>query len=247
MTSSFRIFRLSLRRQSPYNPLPRFVWLRSLGDFAKGLEEGSLLCPVRALSIYLQRTKGLAGHASSLFVLPRRPSQAISKNALSFFLREVIRDSSAIVTSSAPVRAHSIHGVATSVSFLRNWAVSKVLEATTWKFNSVFASFYLNDVSYVCEGLRSLGPFVAAGQVVAPQQLFLFFARLSVACPFLLCSSAMRSPSGTSLLLVHICKSCSSSATWLPFGTSRGLACIFGLGHSTVQSFLFYFEHFFFF
>ena len=101
--------------------------------------------------------------------MPRRPSRSISKNALSFFLREVIRDSGAIVASSAPVRAHSIRGVATSVSFLCNWAVSKVLEAATWKSNSVFASFYLNGVSYVFEGLRSLGPFVAAGQVVAPR------------------------------------------------------------------------------
>ena len=155
--------------ESPSNPIPRFVRLRSLGDFAKGLEKGSLLCPVRALSIYLQRTKGLAGQSSSLFVSPRCPLHSISKNALSFFLREVIRDSGAIVTSSAPVRAHSICGVATSVSFLRNWVVSKVLEAATWKSNSVFASFYLNDVSYVFEGLRSLGPFIAAGQVVAPR------------------------------------------------------------------------------
>ena len=127
------------------------------------------MCPVRALSIYLPRTKGLAGRASSLFVSSRRPSRSISKNALSFFLREVIRDSGAIVASSAPVRAYSIRSVATSVSFLHNWVVSKVLEAATWKSNSVFASFYLNDVSYIFEGLRSLGPFVAARQVVAPR------------------------------------------------------------------------------
>ena len=41
------------KTESPSNPVPRFVRLCSLGDFAKGLEEGSLLCPVRALSIYL--------------------------------------------------------------------------------------------------------------------------------------------------------------------------------------------------
>ena len=53
------------KTESPSNPVPRFVGLRSLGDFAKGLEEGSLLCPVRALSIYLQRTKGITVRASS--------------------------------------------------------------------------------------------------------------------------------------------------------------------------------------
>ena len=158
-----------VKKESPSNPLPRYFRLRSMKDFAPGLEEGTLLCSVRALSIYLQWTKGLTGRSSSLFVSPRCPSRAISKNALSFFLREVIQDSGAVLPSASPVRAHSIRGVATLVSFLRNWAVSKVPEAATWRSNSVFASFYLNDVSYVFEGLRSLGPFVAAGQVVAPR------------------------------------------------------------------------------
>ena len=169
--TSFFLFCLFFvaKTESPSNPLPRYFRLCSLRDFTHGLEEGSLLCPVRALSIYLQRTKGLAGRSSSLLVSPRCPSRAISKNALSFFLCEVIQDSGAVLPSAGPVWAHSIRGVATSVSFLRNWAVSKVLEAATWKSNSVFASFYINDFSYVFEGLRSLGPFVAVGQVVAPR------------------------------------------------------------------------------
>ena len=44
----------------------------------------------------------------------------------------------------------------------------KVLEAAVWRLNSVFASFYFKYISYVFEGLRSLGPFVAAGNVVDP-------------------------------------------------------------------------------
>ena len=71
--------------------------------------------------------------------------------------------------SESSVRAHSIRGVATSVAFLRNWSVSKVLEAAAWRSNSVLASFYLKDVSYLFEGLRYLGPFVAAGSVLPPR------------------------------------------------------------------------------
>ena len=127
------------------------------------------MCPVRALQCYLQWTDGLASRLSSLFISPRRPSRAISKNALSFFLREVISGAGAVLEPSGTERAHSIRGVSTSVSFLWNWSVSKVLQAATWKSNSVFASFYLNDISYVFEGFCSLGPFVAAGQIVASQ------------------------------------------------------------------------------
>ena len=132
------------KTESPSNPLSRSFRLKALSDFAHGLEEGSLLCPVRAFRIYLSKTKGLARRSSALFVSPRVPS----KNALSFFLRDVIIGAGAAdLVAESSVRAHSISGVATSVAFLRNWLVSKVLEAATWRSNSVFASCYLKDVS----------------------------------------------------------------------------------------------------
>ena len=157
------------KTESPSNPLPRSFRLKALSDFDHGLEEGSLLCPFRTLRIYLRKTKGLASR-SSLFVSPRVPSRAISKNTLSFFLRDVIIGAGAEdVVSESSVRAHSIRGVATSVAFLRNWSVSKVLEAATLRSNFVIFSFYLKDVSYLFEDLRSLGPFVAAGSVLPPR------------------------------------------------------------------------------
>ena len=64
------------------------------------------------------------------------------------------------------MRAHSICGVSTCVAFLQNWSVSKVLEAATWKSNSVSASFYFKDIQYIFEGIHSLGPFVAAGSMI---------------------------------------------------------------------------------
>ena len=158
------------KTECPSNPLPRSFRVKALSDFAHGLEKGSRLFPVCALCIYLSKTKGLARRSSALFVSPRVPSRAISKSALSFFLRDVIIGAGAAdLVSESSVRAHSIMGVATSVAFLRNWSVSKVLKAATWRSNSVFASFYLKDVSYLFEGLRSLGPFVAAGSVLPPR------------------------------------------------------------------------------
>ena len=75
------------KTESPSNPLPRSFSLKALSDFAHGLEESSLLCPVR---IYLCKTNGLARQSYTIFVSPRVPSGAISKNALSFFLQDVI-------------------------------------------------------------------------------------------------------------------------------------------------------------
>ena len=137
------------KTESPSNPIPRTFLLKSLEDFAANLEDELLLCPVRAVSIYLERTRGLTPRPRTLFVSPRKPSRSISKNAISYFLRELISGSmSPDGPGGRPPRAHSVRAVSTSVAFLRNWSVSKVLEAATWKTNSVFSSFYLRDVSF---------------------------------------------------------------------------------------------------
>ena len=64
------------------------------------------------------------------------------------------------------VRAPSIRGVFTSAVFMKTWFVSMALEAASWRSNSIFASFSLRGIQYVFEGLRSLGPVVAAGSVL---------------------------------------------------------------------------------
>ena len=123
---------------------------------------------MRAVTIYLWCTSSVVVGASSLFV-SHSPSRPISKNAVSYFLREVISEAWAVRADvAAPLRAHSVRGVTASASFLRNWSISKLLEAATWRSNSVFAFFYFRDISFVFQGLWSLGPFVTAGSIVNP-------------------------------------------------------------------------------
>ena len=71
----------SASRERP--PLPRHCVLRSLSDFVGGDAEELLLCPVRALRIYLRRLKDTPNRPRELFVSPSKPSRAISKNAIS--------------------------------------------------------------------------------------------------------------------------------------------------------------------
>ena len=153
------------KTDSERNPLPRSFSVRSLEDFIGDLPEDRLLCPVRAVRVYLRCTEALRPFPRALFVSPSCPSRALSKYALSYFIRRVIIDSGAVGDGVSP-HAHSVRGVATSVLFMRNWSVSRVLEAATWKSNLVFASFYLRDVSLAFDGFRALGPVVAAGSMV---------------------------------------------------------------------------------
>ena len=83
-------------------------------EFAGDLEEGSLLCLVRAFNVYLRRTSSFVVRASSLFVSPRSSSHPISKNVVSYFLMEVISGAGAVRQDmAASLRAHSVRGVAT--------------------------------------------------------------------------------------------------------------------------------------
>ena len=114
----------------------------------------------------MDRTKNQS-RPRSLFLSPRFPTRSLSKNALSFFLRETILESGAVWGQEGrPPRAHDIRGVGVSLHFYRNWSVSKVCEAATWRSNTVFVSFYLKDLGFSYDNLRSLGPIVAAGEVL---------------------------------------------------------------------------------
>ena len=149
------------KTESEKNPLPRSFLVRSLEEFVGDLSEERVLCPIRAVKIYLHVTDSVTLHPRSLLASPRRPTCSLSKNALFFFLQRVIIDADAVEAGALPPRAHSVRAVATSPAFLKNWSVSKVLEAATWRSNPVFTSYYLRDLSYTLDSCRSLGPFVA--------------------------------------------------------------------------------------
>ena len=42
----------------------------------------------------------------------------------------------------AAPKAHSIRGIATSSAFFKNWSLSSVLEAASWRSNTVFTSLF---------------------------------------------------------------------------------------------------------
>ena len=73
-------------------------------------------------------------------------SRSVSNNFFSYLLREVIVYSGASSSDVAAPNAHSILGIATSAAFFRNWSLASVLEAASWRSNTVFNSFYLKDV-----------------------------------------------------------------------------------------------------
>ena len=92
----------------------------------------------------------------------------MSKNAMSFYLRQLIVDSGAVSTSCPP-RAHDIRGIATSLNYYSNLSLSNLMQVATWKSNRVFASRYLKEVSATQDNIRQFGPLVIAGDRLHPR------------------------------------------------------------------------------
>ena len=138
--------------------LPHTFAIQSLSDFAAGLPDEMLLCPVRALSEYVARTSRFVNRPRRLFVSSRSPSRAMSSNGISYVLREVILHSGASSNDVAALRLIVFAALRHHLHFFKNWSLSSVLEAASWRSNTVFTSFYLQHVQYIFEDVRSLGP-----------------------------------------------------------------------------------------
>ena len=150
--------------------LERHFLIKELGSLV-GQEEEALLCPVRALRAYLDRTGPLVGPGvSRLFVSPRFPSNHASKNALTAMAKAVIREAHIHLCPDLlpvlKVKAHELRGVSTTLAFKRNLSLQAVMEAAQWRCQSVFASHYLKDISFDYEICRTLGPLLVAGALI---------------------------------------------------------------------------------
>ena len=150
--------------------LERNFLVKELGSLV-GQEEEALLCPVRALKAYLDRTKPLVGDdVNRLFVSPRFPSRTASKNALTSMTKAVIREAhESLRPDLVPilkVKAHELRGVSTTLAFERILSLQAVMEAAQWRCHSVFASHYLKDISFKYDDCRTLSPLLIAGSVI---------------------------------------------------------------------------------
>ena len=158
------------KNQNPSVADPRFEGFTIPALPGEGADsEDRLLCPVRACKRYLEMRQELRSDSRHLFISATGARGTVSKNTVSGWLRQVITwayRSSGRGDAIPRVRAHEVRGVGSSLLFGKNMAVEQVLRAGTWKRQSTFTRFYLRDVTHRSLDTFSLGPVVAAQQVV---------------------------------------------------------------------------------
>ena len=158
------------KTQDPSSLAPRFegFTVPALTNARKN-RNGRLLCPVRAVKVYLDRTAPHRPRCERLFVTAGRSKKEISKTTVSFWLRKTISRAYELSGTALPVpapRARETSGIAPSILFRKNFAVDQVLKAGTWRRHTTFTRHYLRDIAHKSLDTFHLGPVVAAQSVV---------------------------------------------------------------------------------
>ena len=146
--------------------------IKSLLSFVgPDLSDDTKLCPVRALKIYLARTKSMRGDKRRLFIsfLPGKTTD-ISKNTVSSWVVQLVKlvyqQDNSEARTLAGVKAHDVRAFAASWASRGPFNLEALLQACSWRSHTTFTSFYLKDLSAVADQLYALGPLVVAQSVV---------------------------------------------------------------------------------
>ena len=129
-----------LAKNQSVNFTPDEIFLPAMEQISS-IPEDYLVCPVRALRAYIKRTKPLRA-GDRLFILPKVPHPAASKDTLSRWIRSLILPH---VQTSEPVRAHDVRAHATSKAWFAGVPLEEVIRAAAWKTPSSFVSHYLTN------------------------------------------------------------------------------------------------------
>ena len=149
---------------------PRFEGFSVLAlPNARNNRNGRLLCPVRAIRVYLDRTAPHRPRCERFFVTAGRSKKEIAKTTVSFWLRKTISHAYELSGTALPVaapRARETRGIAPSLLFQKNFAVDQVLKAGTWRRHTTFTRQYLRDIAHRSLNTFHLGPVVAGQALV---------------------------------------------------------------------------------
>ena len=115
-----------------------------------GQSDQSLLCPVRALTVYIRRRR--AHRATDQLFVCYRPNcigKPVSKARLSHWVVDTIQEAykGAGIPAPAGVRAHSTRGLATSWALWRGASLSEICRAASWSTPSTFIRSYCMNVA----------------------------------------------------------------------------------------------------
>ncbi|MCG7878355.1 MAG: site-specific integrase [Candidatus Thiodiazotropha taylori] len=148
---------------------PDSIHIPRLSNSSRNNVFNRLLCPVRAVKLYLKRTKSIRGTRTRLFI-PTKGNHDINKSTISSWVKFTIKKAyKSISNRNMPLlkpRAHELRALSASWAYFNFIPLDEVIKAAVWSSSSTFAKFYLRDFSVQQANLKDLGSLVVAQKVV---------------------------------------------------------------------------------
>ena len=130
-----------------------------------------LLCPIRAIKVYLKRTKILRKNRNRLFI-PTRGDHDINKSTISKWVKYTIKHAYKAISTNQ-IKLLKIRALPASWACLNFIPLDEIIKAAVWSNSLIFASHYLRDFSSQTSNLHDIGPVVVAQKVGGEQSGFL--------------------------------------------------------------------------
>ena len=130
-----------------------------------------LLCPVRALRVYLARTAYRRRNKHALFIsLNANHKSDITKQSICNWVRKTIYLCYQLAGENdqnlGRASVHEIRSVTSSIKFERSMSLDSVLKTCMWKHNNTFTRYYLRDVAVLSDNLYRMPPLWMAQSVI---------------------------------------------------------------------------------
>ena len=135
------------------------------------LDQDRTLCPVRALRYYLDRTQPILKDRKKLFIAFKKGyHREIAPITLSSWLKATVKLAYELIKpdelKTLKVTGHQVRAIAASWAALGGVSVDQIMTSCHWNSHNTFTSFYLKDLAWEDGQNFSLGPIVAAQQVL---------------------------------------------------------------------------------
>lgn len=130
-------------------------------------DEEGLLCPVRAVKIYLDRVLPHRGCKEKVFISVQRNKQnEITPSTLAGWVKKLImavyEESSQDLLDKYKVKPHDVRALSASWALHQKVPLEDILQAATWSSHTTFTRFYLTNMTNISEGMLKLGPLVVS-------------------------------------------------------------------------------------
>ena len=136
-----------------------------------GLEADKSLCPVSALKWYLDRTQPIVRDRKKLFISYKKGHyKEISPITISSWLKKTVRLCYSKIRpqdlDALKVTGHQVRALAASWAALGGVSIDQILHSCHWQSHNTFTSFYLKDLAWEDGQNFTLGPIVAAQNII---------------------------------------------------------------------------------